>query len=413
MRRSLAWLLLSTSAARFLVPLGLVLAAVAGSNAGWVGTSWDDSALRAGNAAGYVAFAVCAAAAVDSHRFRTQHPTSGTARRRSLAALLSMVLTAVLGWCCVAVLVGCSMTITGQVMAPRPWTYLLLVVPAGWVLQAATVGWLLGRLLHFAVAVPVSVLLLWVGNATLAHQSERTAMFSPIGGGVFTPSLVPEVSFVGMQVLSTLVSAVVAWSLVHLLTSRRRASRAVAGATAALAAVCLLISSTVVSAETVPRSVDVHDADGPKVCSGPGAGRVAVCVWPDDVDALDSTAVVAKGMWEPLATSGEVPQGVVDHGLARPPGWIDARLWYPDRPSLAEAIAVATTAWAWCGDSSARLAGVPFEEQRDRETWLMARHDEALLPVLSDEVQRVLDQPAAEQAAWFRATPAGLECLPR
>lgn len=405
-RRAISFAMRS-SAARFLVPIALVIAIVQSFQQGWSAGEWDDSLRMAANHSLAIDLAVSAAAAFDAFRFCGRYPGVGVSVRQLRAPLVGLAGSTVWGVAAVGFLSLMAMAGTGAVSPWRMPHVGLTFVAAAFTIEVGALGWLLGTVLPFFISIPLLVLSVWVGNAFLATATGHyPALLSGLDDGVFPAGLAPMEPVLVGQIL---VFVGIASALFGVSQLRNWSGHLRLG-TAIVCAVMLVVGTTLMVTYGPARSSIVHAAKGPRVCV---TQHIPVCTWPDHARAGILATRIANPMWTSLTAAGaQAPLGLVDTGLSAPDGWAHASMWNTEPADLVVAVAEATLVWEWCPrlDTTQTLADWP-QPISDRLTWLEARVLDTDPSAYSPSARAILTESKAQQARWVLHKPSGITCI--
>jgi len=395
-------LLLRTTAARWLAPLGAAMAAGALIlDAGWEG-SWGDTTLRATTQLLLLLPLVMIAGALDARRLlRPAAQPSAVSAARSPAAVATQLTGAVVVWGLGGYLfvlaIGYAVTAKINPLLPPPIPWVWIAAGAGAVVAHAGLGVLLGRLVPILVALALSGLVGLVGNAVLAaEQGSVAALFSVADaaflGGATTPRPVVQLLQAGFFLLVATTAITVTAVLI-----RRTRAAVVTGVVIGLLAVSAAIGLAATGGD---KTRWITEADGPRTCTPDGI----VCLWSDHGFLAPGYAALGRAM---LADAPEsVPtRGWTEIGLTRSSE--HAELYVagnqPSVDSMATALADGVL------DQLAPRRTLDDSRWRLAETWLAAKvldgaAQDEFVATYGRPVSAVLAQLPDAQWAWFSQT---------
>lgn len=395
-------LLLRTTAARRLVPLGAVV--VAGAlflDGGWEG-SWGDTTLRGTTQMVLLLPFVMMAGALDARRLlhSTAQPSVVSAARSPTAVVAQLTMTVAvwgLGGYLFVLLLGYAVTAKLNPLLPPPVPWVWIAAGVGAVVAHAGFGVLLGRLVPMLVALALSGLVGLVGNAVLAaEQGSVAALFSIVDaaflGGAVAPRPVVQLLQTGFFLL--VASTAVASTVVLV-----RRTRLVAVGTVVITLLTVAAGLGLAATGGQKRQF-LADADGPRTCSR----DAVVCLWTDHGFLAAGYAEMGRRM---LVGAPESVRwsGWTEIGLARASD--HAELYVAGNRPSAHSMATALA-------DGAMEQLVPGRELNDSrlqlaETWLAVRAlggagVDTLLDVYRERIAAILAEPPQARWAWFEQT---------
>lgn len=395
-------LLLRTTAARWLAPLGAAIAAGALIlDHGWEG-SWGDTTLRATTQLLLLLPLVMIAGALDAGRLlRPATQPSAVSAARSPAAVVAQLTAAVAVWglgsYLFVLVIGYAVTAKTNPLLPPPVPWVWIVAGAGAVVAHAGLGVLLGRVVPVLVALALSGLVGLVGNAVLAAgQGSVAALFSVADAAFLGGAMAPRPVVQLLQAGFFLLVAATAIALTAIAVRRTR------GAVATGAVIGLLTVSTAVglAATGGEKTRWLSEADGPRTCTPDGV----VCLWSDHGFLAPGYAALGRAMLEDAPES--VPtSGWTETGLTRASGHTELYV-AGNRPSVnSMAIALADGVL----DQLAPRRALEDSRWQLAETWLAAKvldgnAQDEFVTTYGSPVSVVLAQPPDVQWVWFSQT---------
>lgn len=328
-------LLLRTTGARLLVPIGVLIAAgVLLTDRGWQG-GWGDSTLRATTDLVFLLPFVMLAGVLDAGRLLRPggQPTAASAVRQPTTVVLSVTAAPAVwgaGGYLLVLVTGWAVTARVNPLWPAPIPVVWILAGVTAVVAHAALGVLVGRCAPAPAGLASSVGVGLLGNAVLSgYQGRVPALFTVADaaflGGAAAPRPVVQVG----QAVFFLAVAAVGVIVTAALVRRGRREVVLAG----VAVVVAIGAGIALAATGGPKRTYLADAEGPRTCSDDGI----VCLWSDQAFLVAAYAEVGGRMLAG-APAGLPVDGWTAEGLRPPPG--HAAVYVSGNAPTADAVAV-------------------------------------------------------------------------